>query len=532
MSCQVVLAQFNPTVGDITGNAEKILRQVHEIHQQHQANLIVFPELALMGYPADDLLLGSSQRCQQAITQLAKQFPTDVNVVVGHPCEISDQRHNTASVLCNGEIVAQYHKQRLPNYDVFDEHRYFVAGDQPCVFEVAGVKFGLTICEDLWQDADVAIQAKTAGAEVLISLNASPFEVDKCAQRQALLQQRLRETELPILYVNLVGGQDEVVFDGASMVAHANGIEVADSFTENGYPLKVSTQQIHAEFTPQTFEPIAQIYQACVLGIHDYVRKNGFQQVVLGLSGGIDSALVLAMAVDALGAGNVLAVMLPSPYTSQLSQDCAEQMIDSLGVNSLTLPIERTMQAFSDTLALKPSDTSLTAQNLQARIRGTLLMALTNQRQALLLNTSNKSELAMGYGTLYGDMAGAFSPLKDCYKTTVYALAEWRNCQQPVIPNAIIERPPSAELAPNQTDQDDLPDYPLLDAILKAHIEQRLDVTGLVAQGFDAKLARLICEAVQRNEYKRRQAPPGIKISSHAFGRSRRYPVTNRWQFD
>jgi len=534
MPLTIVLAQVDLLVGDLQGNVARISDSSRRA-QAAGADLVVFPELALTGYPPEDLLLrpGFIQRATRALQELAGRV-AGIDVIVGHPEADGGALYNAASLLRGGQVVATYRKHELPNYSVFDEKRHFRVGTTPCVVEIAGVPVGLTVCEDLWHPG-VAGASFAAGARLLVNLNASPFHAGKQAEREATLRARQAEAPLPIVYVNLVGGQDELVFDGGSFVLDAAG-QVrarARSFDQD---------LLLAEFVPEADLPqprpgrieaspdgVAAIYQALMLGVRDYVDKNGFDGAVLGLSGGIDSALTLALASDALGPRRVEAVLMPSRYTAQMSLDDARAQAEALGVGHREIPIAPVFDAFLDLLAEAfaglPADT--TEENLQARCRGVLLMALSNKFRRILLTTGNKSEMAVGYATLYGDMAGGFAPLKDVPKTLVYQLAAYRNGVAPVIPRRVIERPPSAELAPDQKDSDSLPDYPLLDAILERFVERDQCQEEIVAAGFDPATVRRVIGLVVRNEYKRRQAPPGVRISRKAFGRDRRYPITS-----
>jgi len=532
----VVMAQINPLVGDVFGNVNKIILAAHQARDAHQADLVIFPELVLTGYPPEDLLLrpGLQKRVNKALDSLKQQIK-GVSILVGHPSgEIGHDLYNAASVIAEGHCKQTYLKQKLPNYSVFDEKRYFVEGKDASIIDIKGFKLGLSICEDIWFNAPTA-QAVDAGAEVILALNASPFQQNKHALRLSAVSQLAQLNHVPILYVNQVGGQDELVFDGHSFAVDAQGdVQVHGiAFEEALIPVTLTRQQtgkvlIGGENLPEQ-SPIAIIYQALVCGLRDYVRKNRFPGVVIGLSGGIDSALTLALAVDALGAEQVHTVMMPSRYTAQMSLDDAAEMAEGLGVSHQVLSIEPLFDQFLATLAdsfkNKPVDT--TEENIQSRCRGVLLMALSNKSGAMVLSTGNKSEMAVGYSTLYGDMAGGFSPLKDVYKTVVFALANYRNTLSPVIPERIITRPPSAELAEDQQDEDSLPPYTLLDEILERYIADDGCFEDLVAEGFAADTVAQVIKMVDRNEYKRRQAPPGIRITSRAFGRDRRYPITS-----
>lgn len=530
------MGQINPIVGDVSGNVKKIIKAAEQAKDEFNADLIVFPELTLTGYPPEDLLLrpGLIKRVNKGLKKLKKKI-TSVAVLVGHPSgAVGKELYNAASLIADGQCLATYYKQYLPNYSVFDEKRYFVEGNKPCVVEYKNIKFGITICEDIWFTAPAA-QAAETGAEIILNLNASPFRRGKSQLREAELQQRVRETGLPIVYVNQIGGQDELVFDGGSFVLDAQGEKVAHAakWQAGLYPIRIhrQTNQILL-LDGEIIEPqgdLAMVYQALVCGLRDYVNKNHFSHVVLGLSGGIDSALTLALAVDALGADKVKTIMMPSRYTAQISLDDAKDMAGRLSVDHSEIAIDSLFEHFVDILSEqfgdKPVDS--TEENIQARVRGIILMAISNKTGAMVLSTGNKSEMAVGYSTLYGDMAGGFSPLKDVYKTLVYQLAEYRNERVEIIPPRIITRPPSAELAPDQLDQDSLPAYDILDEILEHYIAEDWCFEDLVEAGNDAELVAKIISMVDRNEYKRRQAPPGIRITDRAFGRDRRYPITS-----
>jgi NAD+ synthase (glutamine-hydrolysing) len=529
----ITLVQQNYLLADLAGNAAQISAAVRAVEQRHPHSLIVFSELSLTGYPPEDLLLRPEflQNTQQALLALAQQVH-DSYVVVGLPLLDQGRLYNMACVLHDGQVIAQYGKQHLPNYSVFDEKRYFTAGDQPCVLDIQGYRVGLTICEDLWQPGPLG-QAVQAGAELIVCLNASPFHLHKPKERMAALRARQQaEGRLPIVYVNMVGGQDELVFDGGSMVIDAQGQVAAqcDYFTNDQLTVTFSARQGVAtdRALPIPSSGTGDIYQALVLGTRDYVRKNNFTHVVLGLSGGIDSALTLAVAVDALGAPNVHAVMLPSRYTSDMSVEDAKQLSEQAGVSYDIISIEPAFTALLTSLddMFAGAAVDVTEENLQSRCRAALLMAISNKFGWLVLNTGNKSEMAVGYATLYGDMAGAFAVLKDVPKTLVYELAHYRNQQSALIPSRIIERPPSAELAVDQVDQDWLPPYAILDPIITHYVEHNRSIADIVAQGFDPTTVKYVVHLIQRNEYKRRQAPPGVKISQRAFGRDWRVPIT------
>ncbi len=500
---------------------------------EQRADAVVFPELSLTSYPPEDLLLRPElhQRVERALDDICRAVD-GIDVILGYPRAIDGRLYNAAGVIRGGEIVAEYHKQFLPNYSVFDEKRYFEPGDGPCVFDLGGIPTALTVCEDIWETFPAA-QARAAGAGLLLNLNASPYYHGKGGEREALVCQRARDNELAIVYLNLVGGQDELVFDGGSFVVDAGGelTQRCAYFDETLVAVELDGSD---PVVPRAGEiaPVAgeeeSIYRALVLGVRDYVTKNGFRGAVLGLSGGIDSALTLAIAADALGAEQVEAVLMPSRYTADMSNEDALAQAQALGVGHSVIPIEPAFATFLDMLegefAGMPRD--VTEENIQARCRGILLMAISNKKGKILLTTGNKSEMAVGYSTLYGDMAGGFAPIRDVPKMMVYRLAAYRNGISPLIPQRVIERPPSAELAPDQADTDSLPPYEVLDQILLRYVEQNEGVDEIVAAGFDAAVVRRIAHLVDRNEYKRRQAPPGIKITRRAFGRDWRYPLT------
>jgi NAD+ synthase (glutamine-hydrolysing) len=535
------LAQINPVVGDIPSNTRLVLDHITKA-QAAGARAIVFPELVLTGYPPEDLLLRPSlqPRIEKALAEVA-QAAMDMYVVVGYPLAVAGQLFNTAGVFFNGKKLVEYCKQCLPNYRVFDEKRYFTAGDKTCVFDLDGVPTALLICEDIWQEKP-AQAARNAGAKCLLVLNASPFHEDKQREREAMLVVRAQEVSLPILYCNAIGGQDELVFDGGSCAVSAQGEVIARAalFAEEHLSIVVDKKtegvRLSAPVPLATIpETDAAIYSALVCSVRDYVNKNGFRGVLLGLSGGIDSALTLAIAVDALGAERVEAVMMPYHYTASMSIEDAEQEARALGVKYSVLPIESAVSAFTamlhDSFAGLPAVAhDATEQNLQARCRGVALMALSNRKGSLVLTTGNKSEVAVGYCTLYGDMAGGFDVLKDVLKTRVYALCRYRNSIAPVIPQRVIDRPPSAELAPGQTDQDNLPAYEILDAILQRYVEQDESAEQIIAAGFPEHDVNRVIRLVDLNEYKRRQAAIGPRITERGFGRDRRYPITNGWK--
>ena len=558
---RIALAQFNATVGDLAGNSRRIVDCAQQAHADG-ACLLVTPELALTGYPPEDLLLRPAfmQACATALADLALALAplTGLTVVVGHPHQRGDLgdvrsrshavqlRFNAASVLVEGAVLATYCKRELPNYQVFDERRYFAsgrdAGQGAVVFAAGGRRFGLLICEDAWFD-EPAAAARAAGAEMLCVINASPFHLDKGGEREARMVQRVAASGLPLLYAHLVGGQDEVVFDGASFALDAQGRVAARGacFAEG----LVTVDWLADGQMTGTVQPVpeleAQAWAALVTGVRDYVNKNGFPGIIIGLSGGVDSALVLAIAVDALGTDRVRTVMMPSPYTADISWIDAREMAERLGVRYDEISILPMFEAFRASLAAEFAGLAedATEENIQARIRGTLLMALSNKFGTIVLTTGNKSEMATGYCTLYGDMAGGFAVIKDVAKTLVYRLCEWKNQQPslradgstgPVIPERIITRPPSAELRPDQTDQDSLPPYAVLDAILARYMEEDQSIAQIVAAGFASADVERVTRLIKINEYKRRQSPVGIRITHRAFGRDWRYPITSKFR--
>ena len=541
----VVMAQLNFLVGDIDFNSSLIIEKAKEAIQENSADIIAYPELALTGYPPEDLLFRPSLsiRIEKALQRIRDENLA-AYLVIGYPERVGNKLFNSLAIIRHGKQVANYRKQHLPNYQVFDEQRYFDSGTDVCLLEIAGQKVAFTICEDMWEQEPI-MQARSVGAQLMININASPYHMNKLSERQALLRKRSIEGGFPIIYVNMVGGQDELVFDGGSMVVTASGEChcLAPSYREAlvpvlvhvgespGSPCEIPLQQIAL---PLSLE--AQVYQSLVLGVRDYVNKNKFKGVVLGLSGGIDSALTLAIAVDALGSDRVQAVMMPFTYTSKLSLDAAAQQANKQGVDYQKIPIEGIYSAFMQSLEeqFENTETDVTEQNLQARCRGVLLMAISNKKSLLVLTTGNKSEIAVGYSTLYGDMAGGFDALKDVSKTLVYSLARYRNTEfsaiaQEVIPQKVIDRPPSAELAPDQVDQDSLPPYDVLDRILELYVEHDCSADSIIAQGFDEQVVRRVLRLVDLNEYKRRQSPIGVRLTQRGFGRDRRYPITNAW---
>jgi len=538
---RIALAQFDFPVGDVGRNAERIAEMIAQARDEFAAHVVVFPELAISGYPPEDLLMRPSFLidCEAALMQIAKDV-RGIVAVVGWPESAGSILYNSASVLRDGKLERTYRKRELPNYNVFDERRYFhVDPDgEPCVVDVGGVPVGVLVCEDLWFPEPLADTA-AAGAAVVVVPNASPYERGKHRQRDALLAERTRESGVALAYVNVVGGQDALVFDGASVVADADG-------TVHPAAVAFDDQWLVVDFDPATrkFSPLVWVddgdesidalaWRAVVRGTRDYCGKNGFSKAWVGLSGGIDSSVVLAMAVDALGAENVTAVRMPSRFTAGLSNDLAAEQCEALGVRMLTIPIEAPFQGFLDTLAeaFEGKDVDIAEENLQSRTRGAIMMALSNKHGGVLLTTGNKSEYAVGYATIYGDMCGGYAPIKDLYKTEVFGLSKWRNTVggAPVIPPAVIDRPPSAELRADQLDQDSLPPYDVLDAILRRFVDQEESRDEIVAAGFDAATVDRMLRLVRTSEWKRHQAAPGPKISRRAFGRERRYPISNRY---
>ena len=526
---RLALAQQQFWVGDIQGNVRRIISSCQYARDALMADLIVFPELCLLGYPPDDLILraGLPDAVNEAVLTLVREV-RGITAVVGVPEFADEGVYNSALVIREGVLLARYRKQILPNYGVFDEKRHFLTGHDPVVFDQGSVKVGVCICEDLWSPRPISL-AKAAGAHLILGINASPFEIGKQMQRRRMLFDRAKETGLPIVYVNCVGGQDDLVFDGDSSAVDGDGRLVfrAASFDEGIHLLRLSDGQLIGDVAPRE-RGIATVYRALVHATRDYVNRNGFPGVLVGLSGGIDSAVVAAIAADALGSAQVWGVSLPSRYTADMSNEDAQIQADRLGIRYTVLPIEPAVDTVTGTLATlfagRPGD--ITEENIQSRLRGLLLMALSNKFGDLLLATSNKSEMAVGYSTLYGDMCGGFAPIKDAYKTLVYRLARYRNTISPVIPPRVIARPPTAELRADQKDSDQLPDYGLLDSILDAYVEKGHSIPQIASKGFDLDEVRRVTELVRRSEYKRRQAPPGPKITRCAFGRERRYPLT------
>ena len=534
MPLNVALAQVNLFVGDIQANTEKIIRTACYARDQLNADAVVFPELSVTAYPPEDLLLRADfiAAANQAVMEIASKTIAIV-VILGFPEAEGNKLFNSAAVLRNGNIDAKYRKNILPNYGVFDEQRYFTAGKEACVFELKGVSVGLSICEDIWESG-VVENARQAGAEILFNLNASPFHAAKIHEREDVVRQRVKATSMPVVYVNQVGGQDELVFDGASFVMNKQGEIVfrAKEFDEQVSVIGFNGIEPEKKAIAAHYNVISSEYNALVLGIRDYVHKNGFKGALLGLSGGIDSALVLALAVDALGSDQVEAVLMPSRYTQDMSNKDAILEAKALGVQYHIIPIEPAVSAFNDMLAdiFSGTEKDTTEENIQARSRGVILMAISNKQGKLLLTTGNKSEMSVGYATLYGDMAGGFAPIKDVPKLLVYNLAKYRNTISEVIPERVLTRPPSAELAPDQKDEDSLPAYDVLDPILERYVEQDQSAQEIIAAGYRLEDVQRAIGLVDRNEYKRRQSPPGIRITPRAFGRDRRYPITSGYR--
>ncbi|ELI7918906.1 NAD+ synthase [Yersinia enterocolitica] len=527
----IALAQLNWLVGDIEGNTERMLQTLHE-QQKAGADLVMFSELALSGYPPEDLLYRDDfyQRCEAQLDRL-QAATQQTAVLVGHPWREADKLYNALSLFADGKLLGRYFKQQLPNYGVFDEKRYFSAGHDTCVVELKGYRLGLLICEDLWFDGPVDA-VKAAGAEIVLSINASPYNREKPYIRKTLMAAHCQRTGLPLVYLNQIGGQDELIFDGCSKVFDAAGnmTHRLAAFAEQTTLLQFNECEVVPMMAPAAeLPPLAQVYEALVLAVRDYVTKNGFNGAVLGLSGGIDSALTLAIAVDALGKDKVQALMMPFRYTADISIADAKEEAEILGIEFDVLSIEPMFDAFMGQLSPMFAGTArdTTEENLQARCRGVVLMALSNKRRSIVLTTGNKSEMAVGYATLYGDMAGGFDVLKDVPKTLVFKLSEYRNTVSYVIPQRVITRPPSAELAPDQKDEDSLPPYDILDAILEGYVEQDKSVADLVADGFDEAIVRKVIRLVDINEYKRRQSAVGPRITARNFGKDRRYPITS-----
>ena len=530
----IALAQCNFLVGDIEGNTRQIIESAVHARDHLCADLVVFSELSLTGYPLEDLLFNATvlPAVEQSLQTIRREVH-GIHLLLGAPSRENGHLFNSAFLIRDAATVAVYHKQHLPNYEVFDEKRYFQAGDRVCVADLLGVQVGITICEDIWSEAPVE-KAVSAGAELIININASPYRIDKSGERLGILKARIREQSVPIVYVNQVGGQDELVFDGESFCVDRRGEPCmrAPSFESGVFTVqysKTAADLLESSCQHVPLTGTASVYRAIVVGVRDYVLKNCFDGVVLGLSGGVDSALTLVLAVDALGAERVRAVMMPFRYTSGISIEDAGQLAAALGVQLDQIPIEDAFTAVTHGLVpVAPGAArDVAEENIQSRLRGVYLMALSNRTGKMLLTTGNKSEMSVGYATLYGDMAGGFAPLKDVSKTLVYELAKYRNGLGRVIPERVLQREPSAELAPGQVDQDSLPPYAELDPILEKFVEQDLTVERIVEEGFDRRVVERVVAMVLRNEYKRRQAPPGVKITRRAFGKDRRYPITS-----
>jgi NAD+ synthase (glutamine-hydrolysing) len=528
---KIAIAQLNPFLGDLAGNVARMLAEAERASAQG-ASLLVTPELSLCGYPPEDLLFRHDFRlaCAEALAEMAKQV-AGISILVGHPYLVEDKLYNAVSLLEEGRIVGTYLKQKLPNYQVFDEARYFSTGDQSFVFTHHGVKIGVLICEDVWFAEPVA-DVKVAGAEMIVVPNASPYDFQKLNVRYDVVRARVAESGLPILYAHMTGGQDELLFDGASFAINADGsVGYQEREFEEALGLvEYANGKFNGEIQP-LLSLEANVYRALVVALRDYVNKNNFPGVLLGLSGGVDSALVLAIAVDALGSNRVQAVMMPYEYTSQISLDDAREMAKIHGVKYSEMSIKPMVDAYAASLAdaFKGRKMDAAEENIQARARGTLLMALSNKFGAMVVTTGNKSEMAVGYSTLYGDMAGGYSILKDVAKTLVYKLCHWRNLQSRVIPDRVITRPPSAELRPDQKDQDSLPDYAILDQIVELFMEQDRSPSEIVALGFLQADVERVTKLLKINEYKRRQSPVGAKITRRGFGKDWRYPITSKY---
>lgn len=535
---RLALAQINSIVGDLEGNRQKI-EQYILLAKKQGADIVAFPELALTGYPPEDLLLVPKfvEENIKKLGELSKSVK-DILAIIGFVDKKGGKIFNSAAVIYEGDIKGIYHKMLLPNYGVFDEKRYFQPGSHPFLFQYKGINIGLSICEDIWHKEGPIAQQVSRGAELIIVINASPYHIGKRKAREKVVSTQAKSYKVPIAYVNLVGGQDELVFDGQSFLVDKGGNLVASAlpFEEDlliwDISQKIPSSPIQGQKKRESLSPEDEVYKALLLGIRDYVRKNGFRKVVIGLSGGIDSSLTATLAVDALGKENVIGLYLPSRYSSRESEEDALQLAHNLGIEFLVIPIDELYEAYLSLLApyFKGLPPDITEENLQARIRGNILMAFSNKFGWLVLTTGNKSEMSTGYATLYGDMAGGFAPLKDVPKTLVYKLAEYRNAKEEVIPKRVLTKEPSAELKPNQKDRDTLPPYELLDSVMKLYIEENKDVEEIISLGFEEGLVRKVIEMIDRSEYKRRQAPPGIKITPRAFGKDRRMPITNKYR--
>lgn len=534
------IAQLNLTVGDIKGNTHRIIRSITKASDDNNADIIIFPELTISSYPPEDLILRPAflDSTRKALDKIVNAT-NNIHVLIGYPCLHEGELYNACSLINDGIILQTYFKQHLPNYGVFDEKRYFKEGTEHCLFDINGITAAISICEDVWVPKFIQ-DAATAGAQVLFNMNASPYHKNKLSQREEIISKQASDSGLYIVYANLVGGQDELVFDGNSMIIDNHGKRIfhAPQFKEGLYcaTLDLECTNNHELNNVSTTPPTEEenIYNALVLGVKDYVRKNNFKGAIIGLSGGIDSALTLSIAVDALGAENVEVLIMPSRYTANMSNEDACLQASMLNVNYEIISIEQPFDAFLEVLEPRFKDlaTDTTEENIQARCRGVLLMAVSNKSGKIVLTTGNKSEMAVGYATLYGDMAGGYAPLKDVWKTLVYRLAKWRNTKKPSIPERVIDRPPTAELRHDQLDQDSLPDYEILDPILEQYIELDRNPEQIIATGYDADTVYKVITLVDRNEYKRRQAAPGVRITKRAFGRDRRYPITSAYSED
>ncbi len=532
---QIIIAQLNLTVGDIKGNTKKIIETIDTACSTYDADIILFPELTISSYPPEDLLLRPAflDYTRKALDKIVKATK-NIHVLIGHPCLYKEELYNACSLINNGMILQTYFKQHLPNYGVFDEKRYFKEGTEQCFFDINGVRASISICEDVWVPKFVQ-DAANAGAQLLFNMNASPYHKNKLSQREEIISKQASDSGLYIVYTNLVGGQDELVFDGNSMIIDNYGKRIfhAPQFVEGLYSVTLNLKspdnhKLDNVSIPSSTEE-ENIYNALVLGVKDYVRKNNFKGAVIGLSGGIDSALTLSIAVDALGSDNVEVLIMPSRYTADMSNEDACLQAKMLNVDYEIISIEQPFNALLKALEARFKDlpTDTTEENIQARCRGILLMAVSNKSGKLVLTTGNKSEMAVGYATLYGDMAGGYAPLKDVWKTLVYRLAVWRNTLQAAIPQRVIDRPPTAELRHDQLDQDSLPDYETLDPILEQYIELDMHPEKIIAKGYDTETVYKVITLVDKNEYKRRQAAPGVRITKRAFGRDRRYPISS-----
>ena len=536
---RIALAQINTHVGAVPENTQAVIDWAIKARDDSRADLVIFPELTLVGYPPEDLLWrpGLREAVANGLDRIRAEV-SDIYLMIGYPIWDGDRLFNAASLIYNGATVATYHKKALPNYAVFDEKRYFTVGGEPVVVDIKGVQTALTVCEDLWVSEPASL-AKQAGAELILNISASPWNQGKFAARNDAFSERVKETGLPVVAVNLVGGQDELVFDGTSFVMDARGQQILTmrSFVEQLSCVDVAkegdTLTLTADASANEQEPLEHVYQALCLGVKDYIQKNGFKGVVIGLSGGVDSALTAIIAADALGPENVEVVMLPSRYTRDMSLEDAEQLANNLSLNYRVIPIESVFNSFVDLLAdeFAGMATDVTEENIQARCRGIILMAISNKKGKMLLTTGNKSEMAMGYSTLYGDMAGGFNPLKDVSKTLVFELCWHRNKRRADIPERIITRPPSAELREDQEDQDSLPPYDILDAILERYVEHDESIKDIIAAGYDEALVRRVVRLLDINEHKRRQAPPGPRITPRNFGKDRRFPITSGYRY-